>query len=87
LINEIKREFKLANSEEAEKVFDIWKENNLISICAWNNEMFEIGAVLKDEYYKIDDEDIIWKDWIKDRNIELKPESEELKNYLNELPF
>lgn len=82
-------ECKISDLGEVQELLKFWGENRLIQSCFWNKAVFEIGDVLTSKYYKIDDEDLIWEEWLNLNNIELKPFSEEFKNFQknNPLPF
>lgn len=83
ILNGIKTQLNLTDLNDVEEIFNIWLKNYLISNCAWNEKMYEIGDVLKHEHYKIDDEDLTREDWLKRNNIELKPNSKEFTKYID----
>jgi hypothetical protein len=65
----------------AQELLNIWLDNKLIEICKWsewseknhfNLEHCKVGSVLRDKYYKINDYDIIYDEWLEEREITLK---------------
>ncbi|SNR68550.1 hypothetical protein SAMN06265371_108210 [Lutibacter agarilyticus] len=52
------------------EVMNIWLENNLITQCYNNKQMYKVGNVLEDSFYKIDEEDIIRNEWLKKQDLE-----------------
>jgi len=65
----------------AQEILNIWLDNKLIEICKWsewseqnhfNLEHCKVGSVLKDKYYKINDYDITYDEWLEEREITLK---------------
>lgn len=84
LIVGIQNRLNVNDLKQTEDIFGLWLNNNLISNCAWNSEMFEIGSVLTSSYYQIDEDDLIWKDWLSQNNIKLKAKSKELENYFED---
>jgi hypothetical protein len=64
-----------------EEIINIWLDNSLIEICDWslwseknpmNTEHFKVGKILIFEHLQINDYDITYGVWLKDRNITLK---------------
>lgn len=80
-------EMNIRSIEESEELFKKWIENELISLCEWNKNKYEIGIILTSRMYKLHSEDIVWKEWREKNNITLKPISQEYKNYDDGLPF
>lgn len=65
----------------AQEILNIWLDNKLIEICNWsewseknpfNLEHCKVGSVLRDKYYKINDYDITYDEWLEEREITLK---------------
>ncbi|WP_188049348.1 hypothetical protein [Flavobacterium sp. GP15] len=83
LLDGIAEQLKITSIGEDIKILEIWQFNNLINKCHWNENKYEIGDVLTDDYYKIDVEDITWKDWLKNKNIQLKPQSPEYIKFIS----
>ena len=81
LIIGVRNQFKIHDSDGIMNLLEVFESNSLIELCFWNKNNYEIGYILKYELYKIDNEDLIWSEWIKKNNIKLKPESEELKKH------
>lgn len=55
------------NEIGANEVLNIWLENNLVSKCYNNQQMYKVGDVLEDSFYKIDEEDITRNEWLKNK--------------------
>ena len=77
----VKKQFNIFDQDKIDDLISIWKENSLISQCEWNTSKFKIGSILKYDFYKIDEEDIIWDEWLKKNRIFLKPDSKEYNEY------
>jgi len=65
----------------AQEILNIWFDNNLIELCKWSEwseqnrfslEHYKVGRVLRDKYYKINDYDITYDEWLEEREITLK---------------
>jgi hypothetical protein len=65
----------------AQEMLNIWFDNKLIEVCDWskwseqnrfNLEHCKVGSVLRDKYYKINDYDLTYDEWLKDKDITLK---------------
>ena len=83
LMQSIKEKFRFNNLEESENLFEIWSKNWLISTCLWNRANWEIGSTL-DRSYDRSTGDITYDVWLKERNIILKPESDEYDEYFKD---
>jgi hypothetical protein len=66
---------------EDERILNIWFDNMLLEECDWSDwsrknlgsqNHFKVGPVLKDRFYKINDYDITYDDWLGSKNITLK---------------
>lgn len=77
------------DAEKEEELVKIWLKNFLIAPCPWNPLMFEVGDVLKSEYYSLDKSDLTREKWLNEHRIILKPESKEYWAWANNssLPF
>ncbi len=93
IIIRIKELFRYEGLEEmvyekkANEMFHLWLENELIENCCWNKENYEIGIILRQNIYSLDNEDITWDKWLELKGLKLKPTSKEYDNYMDDLPF
>ena len=77
-----KMEYQLnKNENQLNEILNIWIENSLIINCPWDNNLYEVGEVLINDYYKLDENDITRKKWLEINNKTLNPESLESLNY------
>jgi len=80
-----KMEYKLnKNENQSNEILNIWIENSLITKCPWDNNLYKVGDVLINDYYKLDENDITRKKWLKTNNKTLNPESLESIKYFGD---
>ena len=77
----IKKQMNVLDLDKIEEIINIWRDNGLVSECEWNVSKFKIGSILIYDFYKIDQDDITWYEWIKKNRIELKPDSKEYNDF------
>lgn len=73
------------DEDEIDKLLRIWEENNLVNICIWNQNNWQIGDTLTSPYMKIDEGDLTREKWLKIHNKVLKnPSKEYFENLKND---
>lgn len=73
------------NENQSNEILNIWIKNKLITKCPWDNNLYEVGDVLIDDYFKLDENDITRKRWLEINNKTLNSESLESLKYFDNL--
>ncbi len=82
LILKIQLNFNI-NAVKANELLVEWKENELIKKCTWNDNNWEVGIILTDEFFNFDETDLTRRKWLAQEAKTLKPESNEYRKYVD----
>ena len=72
VVKKIKVKFDLSQ-KQAEDLFETWRSNRLIIRSRWDKREVEIGEVLSQKKYMLDEMDYTREKWLADNNLILKP--------------
>ena len=71
--------------EKAIALFDLWQVNQLVQQCHWDKDKWEVGTILSDTFYSLDENDLTQSKWLLANNKKLKPVSEAYKKYVDNI--